>query len=88
MGKHRKKVETKVKASTVAAFIGFSALLYVLQAVQGEPLLLNPLPDVLEPLALAVLPALVTLAAGWKAKHTFVHGELKPVDEKTDTDAY
>lgn len=64
------KVERKVKASTVGAYLGFSALLYVLQLVVDQPALLTPLPDVVEPLVLGFIPALVTFVAGYAAQHT------------------
>lgn len=64
------KVESKVKASTVGAYLGFAALLYVLQLVLDQPELLTPLPDVIEPLVLGTVPALVTFVAGYRARHT------------------
>lgn len=63
-------VEKKVKASTVGAFLGFSALVYLLELALATPVLVTPLPDVLEPLFLALLPSLITLVAGYRAQHT------------------
>lgn len=75
-------VESKVKWSTVGAFVGFSALMYVIELIAGDPVLVTPLPDVLEPLALGVAPALVAFLAGLRAKHT-PRPDLPPGDGKT-----
>lgn len=63
-------VEKKVTWSTVGAFVGFSALIYVLELVASTPLLLTPLPDAVEPLALGFIPSVVTFLAGYRARHT------------------
>jgi hypothetical protein len=63
-------VEKKVKWATVAAYLGSTGLLAILTAVQGDAGLVDPLPDPLEPFALALVPAAITFAAGWKARHT------------------
>jgi len=68
-------VETKVKASTVGAYVGFSVLLYAVQLFADQPELLTPLPDVVEPLVLGVIPALVAFIAGYRAKHTARPGD-------------
>ena len=54
----------------MAAYVASSGLLGVLAAVEDNARLLEPLPDAVSPLVLALVPGLVTLAAGWKAKHT------------------
>ncbi len=64
------KVEKKVKWATAGSFLGFSVLMYALELVRDQPVLVTPLPDVLEPLVLALVPTLVTMAAGWRAPHT------------------
>ena len=66
----RHAVESKVRWSTAAAYVASSGLLGVLAAVEDNERLLEPLPDAVSPLVLALVPGLVTLAAGWKAKHT------------------
>ncbi|MFD8509732.1 holin [Streptomyces antimycoticus] len=66
-GKHA--IESKVKWSTAGAYLASSGLLGVLGAVQDSRIV-EAMPDSVSPLVLALLPALVTLAAGWKAKHT------------------
>lgn len=65
-------VENKVKASTAAA----AAIGFVLDALSNgiqntdHGVLLNGLPDWLEPILVAVITGLPTFAAGWAAKHT------------------
>lgn len=66
----RHAIERKVKWSTAGAYLASSGLLGVLGAVQDNARILSPLPDSISPLVLALVPALVTLAAGWKADHT------------------
>ncbi|MFE7933423.1 holin [Streptomyces sp. NPDC057456] len=66
----RHAIERKVKWSTAEAYLASSGLLGVLGAVQDNTRILSPLPDSISPLVLAVVPALVTLTAGWKADHT------------------
>ncbi|RLL68123.1 holin [Streptomyces sp. Z26] len=63
-------IETKVKASTAAAYLGSTGLLAMLTAVQDNAGLVSSLPDVLEPFVLALVPAAITGVAGWGAKHT------------------
>jgi hypothetical protein len=63
-------VEKKVTWSTVGAYLGSTGLLAILTAIQGDAGLVAPLPDPLEPFALGLIPAALTFAAGWKAKHT------------------
>ncbi len=64
-------IEPKVKAGTAASY-ALSLLAFALMTiVQDErvPLLIGFLPEWLEPFALAILPALGTLAAGFYAAH-------------------
>lgn len=63
-------VERKVTFASVGAYLGFAALGYVVELVAAEPVLVTPLPDVLEPLLLALVPALGSLIAGYRARHT------------------
>lgn len=42
----------------------------ILTAVQGDAGLAAPLPEPAEPFTLALIPAAITFAAGWKTKHT------------------
>lgn len=69
MAAHR-KVESKVKWATAAAYLASSGLLGVLAAVQDNARVLDPVPDGLSPFLLALVPTAVTFAAGWKARHT------------------
>ncbi|UQA92126.1 holin [Streptomyces halobius] len=57
-------------ASSAAAYLALSGLLGVLAAVQDNARLLEWMPDTLSPFVLAIVPTLVTFAAGWKPKHT------------------
>lgn len=63
------RVETKVKAATFAAYFGLVALLAVLNAV-ADTNLVSALPDYLEVFVAPMVPAALTLVAGWLAKHT------------------
>lgn len=63
-------IERKVKAATAAAYVGASGLLGALAAVQDEQRLLEWMPDSLAPFVLALVPAAIAAAAGWKARHT------------------
>lgn len=63
-------VEAKVKAASVATYLGSTGLLAILVAVQDNAGLLGGLPDAVEPFLLAVIPTAITYVAGWAAKHT------------------
>lgn len=64
-------IETKVKASTAGSYIGALLLMALADGVQNEgSLILGGLPDWLEPFIVALLPAVVTFATGYLAKHT------------------
>lgn len=67
-GRHA-AVEPKVKWATGAAYLASSGLLGVLGAVEDDGRILEALPNPLGALLLAVVPALITFAAGWKARH-------------------
>lgn len=62
-------VEAKVKAASIASYVGLAALLAILNAVT-ETNLVSGLPDVIEVLVAPVIPAAITLVAGYKARHT------------------
>lgn len=55
--------------ATGAAYLASSGLLGVLGAVEDNARILEPLPDAVSALVLAAVPALITFAAGWKARH-------------------
>ncbi|MET9818357.1 holin [Streptomyces sp. NPDC006355] len=63
-------VETKVKASSALTYLAGVAGLSVVNAVQGEPVLISGLADWLEPFVLAALPAAAAAIGGWIAPHT------------------
>lgn len=62
-------VERKVTVATVASYLGFVALLAVLNAV-ADANLISELPDVAEIFLAPVLPTLITFVSGYAAKHT------------------
>ena len=76
------RVEAKVKWSALGAYIGLAVLAYVLELVSTDPVLVTPLPDVIEPLVVSVAPALLAFIAGLRAKHT-PRPDLPPGDGKT-----
>lgn len=63
-------VEAKVKASTAGSYLASVAGLSVLDAVAGMPRLVGFLPDMLEPLVLALVPAAAAFLSGYQARHT------------------
>jgi hypothetical protein len=63
-------VERKVSWASVGAYLGSAAALGLLEAVTDQPALVSPLPDPLEPFVFAIIPGLLALFAGWRAKHT------------------
>ncbi len=75
-------VESKVKWSTLIAYLAIVALLAVLQVVSDDPTMLSGLPDWFEVPLIAVLPTLLVLFAGLRAKHT-PRPDLPPGDGKT-----
>jgi hypothetical protein len=62
-------VEAKVKAATAATFV-VSLLLVVLNSVAGDSTLLDPLPDWLQVIVVALVPPAVTFLTAWQASHT------------------
>lgn len=64
------RVEDKVSAATAAAYLASTGLLGALAAVEDNARLLSWMPDAVSPFALAIVPTLLTFAAGWKTKHT------------------
>lgn len=63
-------VEKKVTAATASTYVGSTALLAGLEAVQDHNELVGFLPSGLAPFVLALVPAAITFVAGWAAKHT------------------
>lgn len=63
-------VERKVTFASAGAYLVFVVLAYAADVIVGEPVLVTPLPDWLEPPVLALLPMLGALAAGYAARHT------------------
>ncbi|MFJ6565722.1 holin [Streptomyces sp. NPDC091412] len=63
-------IERKVRWATAGSYLASSGLLGVLAAVQDNARILEPLPDPISALVLALVPTLATFAAGWKASHT------------------
>lgn len=62
-------VETKVKAASIASYLGLVALLAVLNGV-SDTNLVTGLPDVVEVLVAPMIPAAISLVAGYVAKHS------------------
>ncbi|MFD7413541.1 holin [Kitasatospora purpeofusca] len=63
-------IETKVKAATVAAYVGSTGLLAALTAVQDQPGLVGWMPVWAAPFVLGLLPAGVAAVSGYRARHT------------------
>lgn len=63
-------VEKKVKAATVATYLGSVIVLAVLGAVSSNPLLISGLPDWIEAVVIPVIPALVTFFTAYRTAHT------------------
>lgn len=62
-------VEKKVTAATTATFL-VSLVIAVLNQLVADNSLLGPLPSWLQPVIIAVAPALITFLSGWQAPHT------------------
>jgi VIT1/CCC1 family predicted Fe2+/Mn2+ transporter len=62
-------IETKVAAATATTFLAGLAIA-ILNAVQADTTLLGPLPAWLQAPLLALVPAALTLLAGYQARHT------------------
>lgn len=63
-------VEAKVKWSSIWAYIGATLAMFVVELVSSDPVIVTPMPDVVEPFVLALAPALLGLLAGIRTKHT------------------
>lgn len=63
-------VEKKVTAATAAAYVGSTAVLGALTAVQDHHELVGWMPGALTPFVLALVPTTVTFVSAWMAKHT------------------
>lgn len=63
-------IEKKVKAATVATYVGSVIILAVLGAVSSNPLLISGLPDWIEAILIPVIPALVTFFTAYQTEHT------------------
>ncbi|NEC45772.1 holin [Streptomyces sp. SID8016] len=70
MARSTDPIEKKVKASSVVAYLASLAGLAVLGAVTDDPSLISGMPDALEPVVLALVPAAAAAIAGWAAPHT------------------
>jgi hypothetical protein len=62
-------VEWKVKAATVASYVGGVVALFVLQLL-SDGYLLDYMPTTVGTFVAPLIPAVVTFAAGWITKHT------------------
>jgi hypothetical protein len=62
--------ERKVGWAAAGAYVGLASLLYGIELVGSDPVIVTPLPDVLEPLVLALLPSVASLVLGYLTKHT------------------
>lgn len=63
-------VERKVSAATAGAYLASTGLIASLTAVQDHHELVSWMPGSLTPFVFALVPAFITFAAGWSAKHT------------------
>lgn len=63
-------VEKKVTAATAAAYVGSTALLGELTAVQDHHELLTWMPGTITPFVLALVPTAITFVSGYLARHT------------------
>lgn len=63
-------VEKKVTAATAGTYVGSTALLAGLEAVEDHAELVSWMPPGLAPFVLALVPAAITFVSGWATKHT------------------
>ncbi|MEU3683786.1 holin [Streptomyces sp. NPDC030592] len=63
-------VEKKVTAATAGTYVGSTALLAGLEAVQDHAELVSWMPPALAPFVLALVPAAITFVSGWVTKHS------------------
>lgn len=75
---HTRAIEPKVKWATLGSYVSGVVVLALVNAFTGDDnaLLIETLPDVIEPFILPVVPALVALAAGFAARHQWRHTEV------------
>lgn len=66
----KQAIEAKVSAASAAAYLASTGLLGILAAVEADARLVGWMPDGLSPFVLAIVPTIITFAAGWKAKHS------------------
>jgi hypothetical protein len=62
-------VEAKVRAATTATFL-VSLLVMVLNSMSADSMLLDPLPDWLQAVVIALVPPALAFLAGWQAQHS------------------
>ncbi|MFF1957974.1 holin [Streptomyces sp. NPDC058220] len=70
-------VEKKVTAASAGAYVGSTALLAALVAVQDNSRLIEWMPNGATPFVLALIPAAITFVGGWGTKHTPRTGNLR-----------
>lgn len=81
-------VEKKVKAATIATYLGSVVILAVLGVVSSDPLLISGLPDWIEAILISVLPALVTFFTAYRTAHTPRPGDAAPVTPVAESKPY
>lgn len=71
------RMEPKVKAASIATYLSGVAVLAVFAAFtqDNNALLIDSLPDYIEPFVLPVVPAVVAAVSGYFAKHQWRSGE-------------
>jgi hypothetical protein len=73
-----RKVEPKTKWGAIAAYLGTAALLAAVEIfTNDQELLVAVLPDAVEVFVLPLVPAIVSLAAAYKAKHQYRSAEVE-----------
>lgn len=72
-----KRMEPKVKWAGIGAYVAGVVVLAIVNAFTGDnnALLIDSLPDVIEPFVLPVVPAVVAAISGYFAKHQYRVGE-------------
>jgi hypothetical protein len=71
------KVEPKVKWATVGTYLLGVVALAIFNGVTDSTLLVDALPDWVEPFVLPIVPAIGAAIAGYSAKHQWRTSELK-----------
>lgn len=74
------KMEPKVKYPAIALYLGGVVILSLINAFTGNDnqLLIETLPDVVEPFVLPVVPVVIQMVTGYFAKHQWRSGEVNP----------